>query len=239
MISCTQQPRKLHRSFLDQPGALALPDNVACVGPFWMEDWSALEKVEAFVFDKYSAALDLSQSELKGQLYAIAKETDYPSKIRDPARDHYRILAREQEEAKREFATLKPLASKATWLAVPLDYPRFWRKANPEDGLRVVIREEEDWRLALGRSLQSTGTIVPVIPRYEDYPYAACLGTPDPARLEQVFDDRYFMASSELNLLNTLLLSVPNSGENEALRDAEAPTAEARGAIEDGLPLSV
>ncbi|MCA1601970.1 MAG: helicase [Acidobacteria bacterium] len=190
-------------------GALVLPENVACVGPFWMEDWSACDKVEAFVFDKYSAAVELAQNELKGQLYTIAKETDYPSKIRDPARDLYRILAREQEEAKREFATLKPLASKATWLAVPLDYPRFWRKANPADGLRMVIREEEDWRLALGRALQSTGTILPVIPRYEDYPYAASVGMPDPARLEQVFDDRYFMASTELNLLNTLLLAQP------------------------------
>jgi hypothetical protein len=28
----------------------------------------------------------------------------------------------------------------------------------------------------------------------------------DPLRLEQVFDDRYFMASNELNLLNTLLM---------------------------------
>ena len=127
--------------------------------------------------------------------------------IEHPLGDLYRILAREQEEAKREFATLKPLASKATWLAVPLDYPRFWRKANPADGLRMVIREEEDWRLALGRALQSTGTILPVIPRYEDYPYAASVGRPDPARLEQVFDDRYFMASTELNLLNTLLLA--------------------------------
>jgi hypothetical protein len=149
-------------------GALVLPENVACVGPFWMEDWSAFDKVEAFVFDKYSAAVELAQNKLKGQLYAIAKETDYSSKIRDPARDLYRILAREQEEAKREFATLKSLASKATWLAVPLDYPTFWRKANPEDGLRVIIREEENWRLALGRALQSTGTILPVIPRYED-----------------------------------------------------------------------
>src|SRR5207244_3356336 len=98
------------------------------------------------------------------------------------------------------------LSSKATFMALPLDYPRFWRKADAE-GMRVFVREEEAWRLTLGRALQTTGAIVPVIPRYEDYPYAASLGAPDPTRLHLVFDDRYFMASTELNLLNTLLLS--------------------------------
>mgnify|MGYP001171440091 CR=1 FL=1 len=46
-----------------------------------------------------------------------------------------------------------------------------------------------------------------VVPRYEEFPYAVALGVEDPARLRYVFDDRYFMASTELNLLNTLLLA--------------------------------
>jgi len=198
-------------------GALILPENVACVGPFWLEDWSEFDKVESFTFDKYSAAIDAAQNELRGQLYAITKKLELPPRVRDPARDLHRILARESEEAKREFSTLKPLASKATWMAMPLDYPRFWRKAD-EDGIRVVIRDEEEWRMALGRALQSNGVILPVIPRYEDYPYAASVGMPDLAQLEQVFDDRYFMASTELNLLNTLLLS------SAEVRPAVAPS---------------
>lgn len=188
-------------------GALDIPENISCVGPFWLEDWSDSDKLERFTFDKYSIAIERAQQELGSQLYSLSKNLDYPPQIRVPARELYRILARETEEAKREFSTVKPLASKATVLAFPLDYPRFWRKAAPENGMRTVIREGEAWRNALGRALQSGGEILPVIPHYEDFPYAASVGTVDPVRMEQVFDDRYFMTSTELNLLNTLLLA--------------------------------
>lgn len=191
----------------DPVGPLAIPDNISCVGPFWLEDWSDFDKVEKFTFDKFSIVVDRAQQELKGQLYALNKNLQFPPQLRQPARELYRILARESEEAKREFSTVKPLASKATVLAFPLDYPRFWRKADPGDGLRVVVQEGEAWRSTLGKALQSGAEVLPVIPRYEDFPYAASVGTVDPARLEQVFDDRYFMASTELNLLNTLLLA--------------------------------
>jgi hypothetical protein len=46
------------------------------------------------------------------------------------------------------------------------------------------------------------------------YPYAASVGVPDPAKLEQVFDDRYFMVSTELNLLNALLLASTDANES-------------------------
>lgn len=187
-------------------GALNLPETVSCVGPFWMEDWGALQKTESFVFDRYTDAIDLAQRELCGQLFAITKGA-FPPQLRRPANDLFRILTREKEQAMREFSTLKALASKAAWLAVPLDYPSFWRKADPESGLRRGIREEADWRDALARALQSTADVLPVVPRYEEFPYAVALGVEDPARLRYVFDDRYFMASTELNLLNTLLLA--------------------------------
>ena len=35
----------------------------------------------------------------------------------------------------------------------------------------------------------------------------AAIGKVDPLKLDLVFDDRYFMASNELNLLNVLLLA--------------------------------
>ena len=191
----------------DPVGPLAIPDNISCVGPFWLEDWSASDKMERFTFDKYSVAVDRAEQELKAQLWALNKDLQYPPQLRFPARELYRILARESEEAKREFSTVKPLTSKATTLAFPLDYPRFWRKADPEDGTRSVVQDGEAWKNALGRALQSGGEILPVIPHYADFPYAVSVGTVDPVRLEQVFDDRYFMASTELNLLNTLLLA--------------------------------
>lgn len=53
----------------------------------------------------------------------------------------------------------------------------------------------------------ATGAVMPPIPKYQSFPWAASVGQANPLRLDLVFDDRYFMASNELNLLNTLLLS--------------------------------
>jgi hypothetical protein len=184
-----------------------IPENSYCLGPFWLEDWSDIKKRESFVFDKFSEAIDKSDQVLKGQLSYIRQHPDLPPKLKDAARDLYRILARNKDEVKREFATLKALNSRATWLTLPLDYPRFWRKASLKDGRPIVIREGGQWRDGLARAFQAATNIVPVLPHYEEYPFAASIGTPDPMRLYQVFDDRYFMASTELNLLNTLLLS--------------------------------
>lgn len=201
-------------------GALELPENLTCVGPFWLEDWSEHGKVESFTFDQYSTSVAEAQDHLRGQLYAITKNYAYPSRLRDCVRDLYRILTREGADAKREFSTLKPLAAKAAWLALPLDYPRFWRKAD-DNGMRVELHEEEAWCGALSRTLQTTGVTLPVIPRYEDFPYAACVGVPDPACLELVFDDRYFMASTELNLLNTLLLSSADEADRSTVETTQ------------------
>jgi hypothetical protein len=48
---------------------------------------------------------------------------------------------------------------------------------------------------------------MPPVARYAEFPWAASIGNADPLKQSLVFDDRYFMASNELNLLNTLLLS--------------------------------
>lgn len=48
---------------------------------------------------------------------------------------------------------------------------------------------------------------MPPIASYESFPWAAAVGEVSPLKLDTVFDDRYFMASNELNLLNTLLLA--------------------------------
>ena len=70
----------------------------------------------------------------------------------------------------------------------------------------VHVEDPELWRDGLGRGLPG-GAEMPAIPRYEGTPWAAGVGHTNPLRVDLVFDDRYFMASSELNLLNTLLLS--------------------------------
>jgi hypothetical protein len=47
----------------------------------------------------------------------------------------------------------------------------------------------------------------PVLPYYQAQPYVALVARGDPTGLGRVFDDRYFMASTELNLLNSVLFA--------------------------------
>ena len=60
---------------------------------------------------------------------------------------------------------------------------------------------------ALGRTLNARAAVMPPLPEYESFPWAAAVGEVNPLQLDLVFDDRYFMTSNELNLLNTLLLA--------------------------------
>ncbi len=182
-----------------------LPENLYCVGPFWLEHWQDLEKQERFSIEGWLTDVGSQVQKLFGQLWRIHSDRSLPSKLRASAEELYRMLAREKEEATREFSTVKTLKSPSTWLVVPVDYARFW-KPGP-DGRHPSLEDEEAWRDSLGRCLSVTRNVLPVIPRYADIPYAAIVGEQDPARLDLVFDDRYVAASNELNLLNTILLA--------------------------------
>ncbi|MBE0548489.1 MAG: hypothetical protein IH627_12760 [Rubrivivax sp.] len=58
---------------------------------------------------------------------------------------------------------------------------------------------------------------------------ATAVGEVSPLRLDLVFDDRYFMASNELNLLNTLLLAKSDEPTGRAETSEVAPLAEMPG----------
>lgn len=182
-----------------------MPEHLYCVGPFWLEHWKDLEKQERFNIEGWLTDVGSQVQKLFGELWHIHTDRGMPSKLRASAEELYRMLARDKDEATREFSTVKALKSPSTWLAVPVDYQRFW-KPGP-DGLPPCLEDEEAWRDSLGRCLSSTRNVLPVIARYADIPYAAIVGEQDPARLDLVFDDRYVAASNELNLLNTILLA--------------------------------
>jgi hypothetical protein len=63
------------------------------------------------------------------------------------------------------------------------------------------------WRDGLTQGLSAGAAVMPPISRYAEFPWAASVGNGNPLKLDTVFDDLFFMASSELNLLNTLLLA--------------------------------
>jgi hypothetical protein len=55
--------------------------------------------------------------------------------------------------------------------------------------------------------LGGRGQIFPVVPVYEEVPFAASISSGAPALFAQAMASNYFMASNELNLLNTVLLA--------------------------------
>lgn len=185
---------------------LLLPEHVSCIGPFWLENWEHLDKEERFHIEGWLTGMEEERKNLYGVLHYLKSDSKCPSRLREPAEALYRMLAREKEASAREFSTVKLLESPTTWLAMPVDYARFWQPG-PDGRKPDLGGEDAAWLAALGRCLCSHGTVMPIIPRYDDIPYAVVAGEDDPARLDLMFDDRYFAATHELNLLNSLLLA--------------------------------
>lgn len=186
--------------------ALKIPDCLTCIGPFWMEDWAERKTEERFSFEGWRADVQEGSRHLLGLLRQIYEDTGLPTKLKRPAKELHRLLIRQKDESVREYSTLQAMRTENIVVSLPFDYPHFWRKQLEEDARRQVLEEPETWRSALGRALTPQGLVMPVIPQYQEFPWAAVAGHRIFAQLETIFSDRYFMASSQLNLLNTILL---------------------------------
>ena len=184
-----------------------LPDPLYCVGPYWLEDWRDVEAQEQFRTEPWSTAVNREIPALLADLARIRNLECVP-KLRTPAAELYRVLARGKDEAIRQVSTVKALsAGTSAWLAMPVDYPHFWKR-DAETGAYPALDDHDLWHGALASCAGESVEVLPVVPRYRDQeaPYVAVIGASDPAGLSRVFDDRYVAASSELNLLNTILL---------------------------------
>jgi hypothetical protein len=191
----------------EQGGRPKIPEHVFFSGPLLLENWAHFDKREVFSFEGHSVQEQKLTKELYFQLKDIDKNSTFPSALRIPASNLLRILGRESHDAATEFNTIKGLNSANTWVVLPAAYPQFLKKRGDGRGEEVgTVTDPDLWRDGLGRGLPG-GAEMPAIPRYDGAPWAAGVGQVNPLRLDLVFDDRYFMASNEMNLLNTLLLS--------------------------------
>ena len=189
----------------------SLPDHVHFSGPVVVETWKGFEKQEVFSFEGHETEVSRASRQLIGQLYEIDKSRDFPPAMRIPAASLLRLLQRDQHEAANEFRTLKELKSPNTWVAIPVGYYQFMYPEGATTDRPFHLVDQALWQQALGRSLNAGSAVLPPLPRYEAFPWAASVGEVSPLKLDLVFDDRYFMASNELNLLNTLLLANADS----------------------------
>jgi hypothetical protein len=186
-------------------GQTFIPEHEYFSGPVIVESWAQFDKVEAFTFEGHQTQLQVRSERLLKQLGLIDADPKFPGALRNPAASLRKLLVREKAESANEFNTLKNLKSPNTWVTVPAGYAQFCRPT--ADGHPFVLDEPSEWQQALARSLNAGSACMPAVPSYESFPWAASVGQADPLKLSLVFDDRYFMASNELNFLNTLLLS--------------------------------
>jgi hypothetical protein len=185
----------------------SLPAYVFFSGPIIIEDWREFSKQEVFAFEGHQTQMYRLNKYLLGQLRAIDADKDFSSQLRVPAINLYRLLNRDKHDAAKEFNTLKELKSPNTWVAIPSGYSQFLHNEDTCEGRPFFLVDPEIWLDVLAQSLSLTSSVMPPIARYQSFPWAAAVGQANPLKFDQVFDDRYFMASSELNLLNTLLLN--------------------------------
>ncbi len=172
----------------------SLPDHVYFVGPVIAENWSHFDKLEIFSFEGHKTQERPLSSALLGQLKAIDEEPKFPAALRNPVINLYKLLVRE-------------LKSPNTWVGIPAGYAQFLNTDDATEGHPFILDSPDMWLDALAGSLSATSAIIPPLPQYESFPWAASVGNANPLKLDQVFDDRYFMAAHEMNLLNALLLA--------------------------------
>lgn len=186
---------------------ISVPDHLYVSGPAFLENWGDFDKLEVFSFEGHTTEVNQVSRRVIAQLIAIDEDRAFPQNLRQPAANLLRLLQREKKDAANEFNTLKNLKSPNTWISIPAGYLQFMAVERLREGRPFEVVDPELWREGLAQGLAATSAVMPPIPRYAEYPWAASVGNANPLKLDTVFDDRYFMASNELNLLNTLLLA--------------------------------
>jgi hypothetical protein len=191
-------------------GAAALPDVTYGLGAVWLESWADVPAEEAFRFQGAYASWQERLRGLLGNCRAIEGDPTIAGPLRRAARDVVDILQRGDDLLGKTFVARRAIGSSRVWVCLPVDYARLCALPPGEEhaGRRFRLAEPEHWLEALGRAAgahASPTAQYPVLPYFEGRPFVAVTAYGDPTGLERAFDDRYFMASSELNLLNTIL----------------------------------
>lgn len=182
--------------------ATRLADACHCTGPLWLEDWSDLYNKEHFLFEGESGG-DTLEKGLSGKLWAIANSGSVALPLQRAARELFHVL---DSDLSQRHLTQKDLQRTTTWMALPLDWPLGNSDGSGSHDERGQ-KYGEEWHAGLRAALGMGGTTVPVIPEYEQLPFVASVSSRAPALFAQALGSSYFMASNELNLLNTVLLA--------------------------------
>jgi hypothetical protein len=187
-----------------------IPENILCIGPYWIEDWSGYQTEEQ-VEQKVNNTRKDNLESLQRILYGLIDKKEIPGNLRHPAKALLQVIKKEKEPEMKEFSTLNKLKIAQLIIGLPIDYPQFIKLRHLVDEQSDITRQNnlaypDLWHDALGRALTSQGLVIPVLPSYKNHPWVAVIGSQIVSQLDINFDSRYFMISNELNLLNMILL---------------------------------
>jgi hypothetical protein len=192
--------------------AAELPDQLYFIGPVVMEDWSSVAVTEHADFSVGAMESGLMKS-FKGCCIALKENPRAPKSLKDTARDVLDIIDRPNETLRDvEFTASKELRASGRWLVLPADYSRFITERDSERDERATKLSAPDMWAGLMHSCASLHrrptSLAPVVPEYDDKPFAGAVVFGDPTDIDRAFDDRYFMSTREFNLLNAILFPV-------------------------------
>jgi hypothetical protein len=195
--------------------------HVYAAGPVWLESWRGLDVEESYRFpgpgfeperpDRDGLPEAQKADDLRRRLYRIGREYPrLPRALCQAARELASLLDRPEALRDRGFRVERDVEGGNMWVCVPLDYLSFAfvEGDHGREARRLDAESQPFWRDALLRIAAAEASILtwdPVVPRYDHLPFVSFQATGDPTGLERAFDGRYFMASTELNLLNTIL----------------------------------
>lgn len=208
--------------FIGGGAAPILPEHVHFCGPMVLEDWTGHEMHEAFEFQTHRSDHAQAVRQLIGQLAQLVREPRLPHVLKTPARDLMVLLQRDKPIADKRFKAIKDVKTQSVRVALPAGYGQFMGCA-PEADESFVLQEAQQWHESLQGSLSAREKFMPPIGQYETFPWLATVGGNPSDALDLVFDDRFFMASNELNLLNALLLQAQ---QEEPYQDVDPAAAE-------------
>ncbi len=186
-----------------------VPEHAYFIGPTVMEDWSGIDLSEMFSFS-VGVQDGVTLSRLMGCCLALKEDSQVPRSLARAADDVLTIVRRNKAELRNlEFSTKKRLRTSTGWVVLPADYARFItdREAEHDGRQRKLYRPDgwASWMKTCASLHRQPSHVAPVVPKYDDKPFAAALVFGDPTGLRRGFDNRYFTSTTEFNLLNALL----------------------------------
>ncbi|MCL4546641.1 MAG: hypothetical protein M1576_02730 [Deltaproteobacteria bacterium] len=204
-------------------GFFNIPDSMYFKGPLIIEDWSDFSSSENFVFnnanfndaeDKIKKTLNLLKSVSIG---ANKKQLNLPHELLTAVEEIKYFL--NTDEGNHLNSLGKKINSERIWVALPAAYLQFMirrqelersedyppRTFNQEE-VSEPLRYGDLWLENLRQAFSKGNIVLPVMPKYAEFPWAACYGGADPTNFNIIFNDKYFNISNEVNLLNMLLL---------------------------------